>query len=113
MGGETLDMTNDAEILQIQSPRTSVDGPYAVVYKDLTDRWAIVALDWDEKPRLGIRWFWGNGGNPFSSAHPIWLVIPPTLSKSILEGLQIENSFSNKIYDFLEGKITGQNLKNL
>ena len=113
MGGKTLDMTKDADILQIQSPRPSVDGPYVVVYKDLTDRWAIVALDWDEEPRLGIRWFWGNGGTPFSSAHPIWLVIPPILSKSILLGLVIENELSMKIDDFLSGKISGKDLQNL
>jgi hypothetical protein len=111
MGGETLDLHSDADILQIQSPANSVGGPYLVVHKDLTDRWAIVAMDWDKEPRLGIRWFWGNGGNPFSSAHPVWLVIPPMLNNGILSGLALTTGQSKKINDFLGGKISGNDLK--
>ncbi len=84
MGGENFPLEDDSKILEINSPRRNVGGPYIVVFKSLEERWAIVAMDWDGEPRLGIRWFWGNGGNPFSSANPIWLVIPPSLSKSVL-----------------------------
>src|ERR1700677_2080303 len=88
--GEGLDMTNNAEILQINSPQRSVAGPYAVVYKNLSDRWAIVALDWRHdnnrayEPKLGLRWFWGNGGNPCSHGYATWLVIPDDLIPIIL-----------------------------
>ena len=67
MGGINFNLEDDNEILKINSPVTSVGGPYRVVYKNITERWAIVALNWDEKPRLGIRWFWGGGGNPFQA----------------------------------------------
>jgi hypothetical protein len=110
MAGKSFDLTNDDEILKINSPKDKVNGPYKVIYKDLSERWAIVALDWNKKPQLGIRWFWGNGGNPFSSAHPIWLVIPSALTKNILSGLPIDHQLSGRIDDFLCGKITGPEL---
>ncbi len=100
----------DAAILKIKSPKTSVKGPYRVVFKNIEERWAIVAFDWDDQPRLGIRWFWGNGGNPFSSGNGTWLVVPPSLSKNILSGLPLDHTFAGRLDDFLCGKITGVEL---
>jgi hypothetical protein len=105
--GESFPIDDDEMILKINSPKANVSGPYAVVFKNVAERWAIVALDWDHEPRLGIRWFWGNGGNPFSSGNGTWLVIPPSLSKNILSGLPIDHAMSGQIDDFLRGKITG------
>jgi hypothetical protein len=110
MYGEDFNLEDDSEILKINSPRDSVGGPYAVVYKDLDERWAIVAFDWNRKPRLGIRWFWGNGGNPFSSANPIWLVVPPSLTDSILNGLPLNYQWRKKLEEFLAGNIPGTNI---
>ena len=110
MSGENFDLSDDHQILEINSPRDSVGGPYVVVFKNLDERWAIVALDWESEPRLGLRWFWGNSGNPFSSAKPIWLVIPPSLSRNILFGLPIDHKFSGLLDDFLTGRITGLQL---
>ena len=107
--GASYDL-GDESILKINSPRSSVGGPYAVVFKNTDERWAIVAFDWEESPRLGIRWFWGNGGNPFSSGHGTWLVVPESLSKSILSGLPIPHAFSSRVDDFLSGRITGTEL---
>ena len=89
----------------------SLSGPYTVVFKNLDERWAIVAFDWEDEPRLGIRWFWGDGGNPFSSGNGTWLVIPPSLSRNILSGLPIDHAFSGRLESFLCGNITGQQLK--
>lgn len=114
MYGVTFDLeskkSND-KILELNSPRNNVGGPYVVVFKNIDERWAIVAMDWNKQPRLGIRWFGGNGGTPFSSSHPIWLVIPPNLSRNILLGLPINHSFSAKIDDYLSEKIQGTELK--
>lgn len=110
MSGEQFNLKDNDAILKINSPKDSVGGPYKVVYKNLSERWAIVALDWDKEPRLGIRWFWGNGGNPFSSGHPIWLVIPSSLANSILNGLPIDYKLLSRIKDFLSGNITGRDL---
>ena len=107
--GKDFSLDND-NILEINSPKKSVGGPYVVVFKNIDERWAIVALDWDKEPRLGIRWFWGNGGNPFSSGNGTWLVIPPSLSKNILSGLSIEHKFYTKIDKFLSGEIKGENI---
>ncbi len=97
-------------ILKIDSPKANLSGPHIVVFKNLEERWAIVALDWDGEPRLGIRSFWGNGGNPFSSGHGTWFVIPPFLSKNILCGLPIDHAFSGRLESFLCGKISGAQL---
>jgi hypothetical protein len=110
MGGETFNLEDNNRILTITSPREHVGGPYVVVYKNLQERWAIVALDWDEKPRLGIRWFWGNDGQPRAVVHPSWLIVPPSLSKNILSGLPIDHISSRKIDDFLAGIINGADL---
>src|SRR6266850_6057464 len=104
--GEKFPIENDRMILKIDSPRANLGGPYTVVFKNLKERWAIVALDWgeDKEPRLGIRWFWDNAGNPVSHGHGTWLVIPPSLSKNILFGLPIDHAFSGRLEDFLCGK---------
>ena len=47
-------MTKD-DILGVKSPKNSVRGPYAIVYKG--EYSAIVAMDWDNCPVLGMRWF--------------------------------------------------------
>lgn len=107
MSGEDFDLNVDKEILGLASPRESVGGPYVVVYKNLEQRWAIVALDWDNEPRLGIRWFWGNAGNPFSSGHPTWFVVPSPLSRAVLSGLPLQHSFQRRVDDFLAGSISG------
>ena len=104
---------DDIEILKINSPKDSLEGPYTVVFKNIQERWAVVALDWEGEPRLGIRWFWGNGGNPFSSGNGTWLVVPQSLSRNILSGLPIDHKFSAAIDDFLSGKIEGKMLKKI
>ena len=108
---KNVKLENNSEILEIISPKKSVRGPYVVVYKDTDKRWAIVAMDWDSEPRLGIRWFWDKQGYPVGiSGSPVWYVIPPQLSKSILAGLPIDHTFSTKIDKFLAGELTGQEL---
>lgn len=67
MAGESFDITKDSNLLKMYSPKASVGGSHKVVSKSLEERWLIVAMDWDGEPRLAMRWFWGNGGNPFSS----------------------------------------------
>ena len=109
--GKGFPLEKNEEILKITSPRVSLSGPYTVVFKSLEERWAIVAIDWDGNPRLGIRWFWGNGGNPFSSGHGTWLVIPPSLSKNVLSGLPLDHALSGRLDDFLCGRLAGKELQ--
>ena len=109
--GEKFELENDDKILEIKSPKNMVGGPYVVIYKDIKERWAIVAMDWDGKRRLGIRWFYGNKGYPNSRGNATWLVIPPNLTEIILAGLQLEHKFSGKIDEYLTGNITGEELK--
>lgn len=109
--GESFPLDDESVILQIDSPRDILSGPYAVVFKNLEERWAIVAFDWDGEPRLGIRWFWGGGGNPFSSGHGTWLVVPPSLSRSMLSGLPLDHAFSRRLDDFLSGVIPSNTLR--
>ncbi len=109
--GESFPLQNDPDILNINSPTESVTGPFLVVYKNLQERWAIVAMDWEGEPRLGIRWFWGNGGNPISSGHATWLVVPPSLSRGMLSGLPIDHKFAGRVDDYLRERISGEELR--
>ena len=111
MFGEKFDLENDEMILTINSPKGRLEGPYVVVYKDLAERWAIVAFLWDEFPVLGIRWFWDNNGNPISNYLPIWFVIPSALQNAILNGLPLEFQFRDKLNRFLAGEILGEELR--
>lgn len=111
MSGIEYNIEDDNKILEINSPKTSVGGPYAVIYKNIRERWAIVAMDWDKEPRLGIRWFWESAGNPFSSGHPTWLVIPSSLISSILNGLPLQFDQRVKLEKYLAKDITGNKLK--
>jgi hypothetical protein len=110
MAGETFDLNDDNAILGLNSPKISIKGPYKVVYKDVAERWAIVALDWNGSPSLAIRWFWGNGGNPFSSGNPTWLIIPSPLVSSMLNGLPLGFKFRKSIEKFLDSEISGNKL---
>lgn len=107
MFGEAFDLTNETNLLAIKSPAVSVSGPYIVVHRDLADRWALVALDWNEKPALGIRWFWGRGGHPFSSAHPTWFILPEALQASVLNSLAIEEKNREVLTKYIAGELAG------
>jgi hypothetical protein len=109
--GQTFKLEDDKMILQINSPKKRLKGPYVVVYKNIIERWAIVAYDWDNKPCLGIRWFRNTNGNPISNAYATWLVIPSTLTKIILEGLPIDDLFRDDLNRFLKKEIQGNDLK--
>lgn len=110
MAGENFDLENDDKILEINSPKNFVGGPYCVIFKDIDKRWAIIALDWDGKPNIAIRWFWGNAGNPTSTGYPTWLIIPSQLIYSTLNGLPLDFKFRKSIEKFLNGEITGSEL---
>lgn len=111
MFGENFNLKNDEDLLKINSPQGSLEGPYVVVYKSIAQRWAIVAMNWDDAPTLGIRWFWGKNGNPISRSYATWLVIPSMLHHTILNGLPLEFTFRDKVNRFLIGEIDGATLK--
>ena len=109
--GVDFDLENDELILQINSPEEQLQGPYVVVYKNIPEKWAIVAYDWNGHPNLGIRWFWDTNGNPTSTGYPTWLVIPSMLTNAVLNGLPLEFKFRNKLNRFLADEIKGEELK--
>jgi hypothetical protein len=107
MGGEETNLKKDKEILKIS---TKVGGPFLVVQKNVEERWAIVALEWDGQPRFGIRWFWGPIGMPSSHAKPTWFLIPESLENGILSTSPMRASRRRQIEEFLCGNITGDDL---
>ena len=111
MFGEDFNLENDEEILKIDSPKEHCEGPYIVVYKNIKQRWVIVALDWNKEPNLAIRWFWDSNGNPVSRGYATWFVIPSMLQNAILNGLPLEFQFRDEINRFLSGDISGNQLK--
>lgn len=105
MSGELFDLEKNAEIQKLRSPKSRISGPIAVVYKAMEERWVIVAFLWDGKPVLAMRWFWGKSGNPFSSSHPTWFVLPRELSLQTIRVLK--NDANEKVVEkFLEGKLS-------
>lgn len=88
IAGQNFPIQKNDEILKIKSPRNRLCGPYVVVTKDINKRWAIVALRWDNNRNgLGIRWFHGRAGNPFSR-QSTWLIIPEELQEGVINLLQ-------------------------
>ena len=110
MAGERFDLRDNKAILKINSPQKSVGGPYTIVHKDIDERYVIVALGWNNDPALGIRWFWDAAGNPISRGYPTWFIIPSGLYDSILKDLPIKYKLRRKIDEFLQGKISGNEL---
>ena len=99
------------DILQINSPRKRLKGPYSVVYKDRKARFAIVTMDWDNKPTLGIRWFWDGCGYPNTHGYPTWLVAPDFIQQYILPNFNVPPNLETRIKKFLEGEIKGEDLQ--
>jgi hypothetical protein len=83
---------------------------------------SLAILKWKDEYTLGIRWNFTmreandpakqNGtktckGMPFSSANPIWFVLPKLLHKSVLESLKafLSEEKRKEIYDKLEIKL--------
>ena len=98
------------EILQIDSPRNRVDGPWLVVHKNVEDRWVIVLLHWSDnkssmsKPCLGIRWFHGSQGTPSVRQYATWLIIPDDLTNAVLDKLPLSPQKRQVINEVLLGK---------
>lgn len=110
MGGLQFTLEDDTAILGINSPRASVGGPYLVVHKNMEERYAIVALDWNGVPSLAIRWFWGIKGNPVSTGHATWFVYPSSLTYNLLSGLPLDYRLRSRIDKFLDGEISGNDI---
>ena len=109
--GQSFPLNLDDEILQINSPQNSVDGPWFVVYKDLTERWAVVIMRWENEPCLGIRWFHRGCGTPSVRGFATWFVIPKILTDSILNKLPILPSLRKKIDEILQGNYRVEKLQ--
>jgi hypothetical protein len=110
-GGQSFPL-NNASIRQVNSPKNRIKGPYTSVYIDQTDRWVIVACDWDDEPCLAIRWFTGVKGNPLSSGYCIWFILPALLYAPILNTLLGSLSALYKdVTAFLNGTMTGDDLQ--
>lgn len=111
--GKDFPLEDNNKILEINSPQDTINGVYAVVYKDISKRYAIVAMDWDGSPSLGMRWFHSTGGHPVAHDYATWFLIPAALSLNMLLGLPLSHKFSRTIDDFLAGKITGEELRQI
>lgn len=110
MGGESFPLEDDTRVLEVRSPKSRLGGPYMVVYRDLHQRWAVVAMEWDGEPVLGMRWFTEACGTPSSRGFPTWMVIPCALYDSILASLNLTADLRRKVDDFLVGEVNGNEL---
>ena len=99
-------LLTDTEILKIDSPRNSIE-VFKVIFIEKDERWAVVAANWDNEPRLCMRWFWGSTGFPQSHGWAAWMVITPKLADAILSKFLINPAERSKIDKFLAGEIKG------
>ena len=56
------------------------------------DKWSAAEGRWDEEYYLGIRWNGNNEsplGNPQSSGHPTWFMVPRELEEAVRTALQL------------------------
>jgi len=109
-GGEECDFTDD-HILSINSPESAVGGPYLVIHRDAKQRYALVALDWGGEPSIGIRWFWGDVGNPHSRGFPTWTVLPNDLYRTLQKHFPLNVKNAHHVEKFLIGEIAGEQLR--
>lgn len=110
-GGKKCKFANDRNILAINSPESMVEGPYLVIHKDAEQRYALVALDWNGEPGIGIRWFWESVGNPQSSGFPTWTVLPGDLYRTLHNHFPLDAKKAHHVDKFLRGEITGEQLR--
>jgi hypothetical protein len=106
--GESFPLTKK-EILKINSPRNSIK-IFKVIFIEETERWTVVAADWNKQPRLCMRWFWSSNGFPQSHGWAAWMVITPKLADAILSKFLINPTERSKIDKFLAGEIKGGEL---
>ncbi len=104
-------------ILAVRNPTNRIGGPYAVVKKHIMQEWAIVALGWREDdvehPKLGIRYFGPNKSIDFPKIgdKSAWLILPDALHSGVLLGLHLESMVHYQVLQFLNGTISGQQLR--
>ena len=87
-------------------------GPYAIIHTAGPDRWALVTLEWNNDPCLGIRWFTGEGtGTPQSSGYATWFIVPAALHSCILSAIpDLSPGLLADVYSFLHGTLPGADL---
>ncbi len=102
--GTTFPLDSNADILQIDSPKNRADGPWLVIHKNTDDRWVIVLMHWDNKPCLGIRWFYGAQGTPSIRQYATWLIIPCDLTNAVLDKLPLSPQKRQVINEVLLGE---------
>jgi hypothetical protein len=117
---------NDTCILSVTTPAESSDqrgitagGPYAVICKGPNGAanpeayWAIVALDWNNEPRLAIRYFgtfdYPNGPRQKDGKkQKQWFILPEMIQSLVTT--KLPQTLGNIVNDFLNGKIDGNSL---
>ena len=106
-----MNVLNDDIIMRVASPKDKVEGPFMIIWK--TCNWAIVALNYDGNPRLGIRWFIGENGVQQSRGMATWFILPEEICGSVIAGLPLHPKKKKTIEDFLIGAIQGDKLKSI
>jgi hypothetical protein len=78
----------------VTSPRISISNLHPVCDRGEWE-FSVALLDWDHKPRVGVRWNGGTDadtknpspGNPQSRGLPTWFVLPEEFSPATLQAL--------------------------
>ena len=87
-------MATYTEPHQVTSPRVSISN-LRPVYDRGEWEFSVALLDWEHKPRVGVRWNGGTDvdtkslspGNPQSRGLPTWFVLPDEFNSATLQAL--------------------------
>ncbi len=88
----------------------SVDSPkgkirsVTVLHNDLDKGWAVAEVDYENEPRIGLRWNGWEGepgiGNPQSRGHPTWFLVPAEFEDVVRQRAEeLAKDGSNKLRD--------------
>lgn len=99
--------------LKVKSPKKRITGPYKVIAVSPKECWIIVALDYDNNPCFGLRWFNTKRGYPNSFGYKTWIILPKKISTSIIKHFKFDTETKVKLQKFIDGDISGDVIKNI
>ena len=85
---------------KVLSPKKRVSN-IRVLFDGGEGSWSAVDLEWDQEPRLGLRWNGGTNhtsrlGNPQSRGVPTWFTVPEELDDIVRKEVGLLNAAKGK-----------------
>ena len=90
--GENFELTTENLRKELSCGKFKTDKIIYVGPELDDERFAIIALTWDGKPRLAIRWFYNKLGFPYNNedgnGNASWFIVPPSMNEAIISDIE-------------------------